>query len=439
MRRGRLLSMLCLLAAWAIPAIAAAQAVQFTPAAPLSPPVVAAPPGSAIGPPTLTPGAQLSAPFDPYAGASGSSLAAPRFGAPSFGAPGYGAPAAAPANVTPWPSTSLQPSPSGGVTPWNGGAATAPSTLFPSPGTTNPYAAPPAAYGTYPAYPQASPGVLFPNGVLAGNSTVSPWVEPFRILQHPRFSDTWLSGGDDERDLGIHDLEFAITGAWPEFLVSTQPLYVTPTFLLHLWDGPTDIAADLPPNAYSAFVDFFWASDPNRPFGAEVGVAVGAFTDFETFNTHSIRVIGEGFGVLRLTPALTFKLGVWYLNRNDLKLLPAGGFVYQPNPQTKIDLLFPNPKFSQYLTTIGNSDVWYYIAGEYGGGAWTIERADGSSDRVDINDIRVKIGFDWINQRNWRGFVEAGYAFDRQVVYVVDPSDSFSPRNTFLLGAGFSF
>jgi hypothetical protein len=417
---------------------AAAQTVQFNQTVPQTPATIAPPASGPITAPSLAPSSQLTAPFDPYAGSSGSALTAPRFGTPNFGNPTT----PLPANATPWPSTSIAPAPSGAVTPWSPPPVGAtPSTLFPNSGGTSPYAVPPpAAYGgTYPTYPQTSPGVLFPNGVFGPNSQLGPYVEPFRILQHPRFSDTWISGGDHDRDVQIHDFEFAVTGAIPHFLASTQPLYITPTFLLHLWDGPQGIAGDLPPNAYSAFVDAFWASDPNRPIGAEIGVAVGAFTDFETFNKHSVRVIGEGFGVLRLTPTLTFKLGVWYLNRNDLKLLPAGGLVWQPNPQTKFDILFPNPKYTQYLTTIGNSDVWWYVAGEYGGGAWTIERADGTSDRIDINDIRVKVGIDWINQRNWRGFVEAGYVFNRRVVYVVDPTDNFKARDAFLLGAGFSF
>jgi len=428
MARRCLLSMLCWLALLASPWNAAAQSVQFGQTTPL-PSTTIAPPGAAIAQPSLAPSSTLSTPFDPYAG---STINTPRFGTPAFGSP----PAA---SATPWPGPSLGTAPSA-ATPWTAPAVSTPSSLFPNAAATSPYLAPPAtAYPTSPAYPQASPGVLFPNGIYGPGSTLDPYVEPFRILQHPRFSDTWLYGGDEPRDLQIHDLEFAITGALPQFLASTQPLYITPTFMLHLWDGPHSMSADLPPEAYSAFVDFFWASDPNRPLGAEVGVAVGAFTDFETFNQHSIRVIGEGFGVLRLTPALTFKFGVWYLNRNDLKLLPAGGLVWQPNPQMKFDILFPNPKFTQYWTTLGTSDIWWYVAGEYGGGAWTIERADGSSDDVDINDIRIKFGIDWINQRNWRGYFEVGYVFDREVVYVVHPEDSFAPRDTFLLGAGFSF
>jgi hypothetical protein len=397
--------------------------VQFTPL----PSNVGAPavssPGTAASPPGI---------FDPYA---------PRLGTPSFGTTTTPA-----APGTAWPSTNLGTGAASSPYPGSVGAppATSPGSWWPNSGTpasTAPPAATPYPGYTAPGYtaPQ-SPGVLFPNGIYGPGSAVDPYVEPFRIFQHPRFSDTWLYGGDgDPRDVSTHDLEFAVTGALPNFFATTQPLYITPTFLLHLWDGPSSMPADLPSNAYSAFLDFFWASDPNRWLGAELGVAVGAFTDFDTFNTNSIRVIGEGFGVLRLTPNLTAKFGVWYLNRNDLKLLPAGGLVWQPNAQTKFDILFPNPKYSQYWTTIGTTEVWWYAAGEYGGGAWTIQRTDGTSDRVDLNDIRVKFGVDWVNQRNWRGFFEIGYAFNRDVVYVVNPGDSFRAADALLIGAGFSF
>lgn len=410
MKCPRAIRWLCWLACLAGPVAAAAQTIQFPSTTPVPANSFPASPGVT----TSQPGA-----FTPYN---------PGVGTPGLGTPNFSAAPLQSAPAPTWP---------GGATPFAPPSGGTPGSVWPNTGTPA-YAAPPAAYPGY-SYPQQTPGVVFPNGIYGPGSTLDPYVEPFRILQHPRFSDTWLYGGDEPRDLDIHDIEFAITGALPNFMASTQPLYITPTFMLHLWDGPSFMSADLPPNAYSAFVDFFWASDPNRPVGVELGVAVGAFTDFNTFNSHSIRVIGEGFGVIRLTETHTLKLGVWYLNRNDLKLLPAGGLVWQPNPQTRLDILFPNPKYTQYVTTIGTSDVWWYVTGEYGGGAWTIERTDGSSDRVDINDIRVKFGFDWINQRNWRGYVEVGYVFNREVVYVVDPSDSFSPRDTFLLGAGFSF
>jgi hypothetical protein len=406
---------LCWLACLACPAIAAAQAIQFGQTTPLALPPSA---GAYVAPSAATPGA-----FNPYAGSPGIG-ASPGLGTPNFGTPSTGLGATSPYTYTP-------------------PAATTPGSFFPNSGTPansmGPYSTPPI--GGYPnsVYPSQQPAVLFPNGFYGSGSAVDPIVEPLRIFQSPRFSETWLYGGDDPRDVQIHDMEAAVTGVLPNFLGSTQPLRVSPTFRLHLWDGPSFMPADLPPSAYSAFVDFQWATDPARIVGAEFDLRLGVFTDFNTFNSDSFRVIGDAYGVVRLTDNLTFKLGVWYLNRNDIKLLPSGGLVWQPNPQLRYDILFPNPRVTQYWTTIGNHDLWWYVSGEYGGDAWTIERTDGSSDRIDINDLRVKFGVDFLNQRGWNGYFEVGYVFNREVVYVVDPSDSFEPPDTFLMGAGIRF
>ena len=452
-----MLCLLCWLICQWMQQCALAQTIQFTPP-PLNAPLTSGSPfGSAptISPPALNvPGAQLSPPS--FGAGSFPSATTPSFGTPTFGTPGLGTqgftnPAFTPRapTSTPWfgsPNTSgaLSPAPMfGNATPWNGGS---PASLFPNSGSVNPFSAPPTnAYGVPPAngFGNSSPGTLFPNGLWGPNAANGAnnygVAEPFRFLQHPQVTETYLYRANHTDDLQIHDMKAAITGVIPNFAIAMQPLKITPTFVLHLWDGPQGIAADLPANAYSAYLDTFWASDPDRPLGVELGASVGVYTDFDTINKHSLRVLGEGFGVARLTPTLTLKLGAWYLDRNDLKLLPAGGLVWQPNPQTKFDILFPNPKFSQYLTTLGSSSLTWYIAGEYGGGAWTIQRANGSGDRIDINDIRVKLGIDWINDRNWRGFAEIGYVFDRHVIYVVNPGDNFNPRNTIMAAAGFSF
>jgi hypothetical protein len=410
-----------------------------TPAVPfnVAPPASTAPitplPGTAPGP-VGTP-----VPFDPYSTSpygggsfwpSGSSI----FGTPSVGQPtvttpggGWTAPGGA-AAVGPPGSSPFVPPTSPFVTP-------SPGTLNPQPYVGSPYAVPgPAATQT--------PGSIYPNGIWSTNPGGQPyynWDNAVRLLQDLRLRHTYLVGGDDPTDLGINDTEVAVTLTIPQFLWSQQPLYISPAFALHLWDGPIGPPFDLPPSAYSAYLDFQWASDPNLQYGVELGFRVGVYTDFDTFNTDSFRIQGLGLFRARLTPTLTFKIGAMYLDRNKIKILPAGGFVWQPSSQVRFDILFPNPKLTQYITTVGTSELWWYVAGEYGGGAWTIERADGSSDRIDINDIRVALGLEWMNQQGISGFVEAGIVFEREVIYVVDPSDSVSPDETFMIRAGISF
>jgi hypothetical protein len=281
------------------------------------------------------------------------------------------------------------------------------------------------------------PAVLFPDGIW-GDSQLD-MSQSLRFIQDLRLRTTYVAGGKDNTDLGITDIETAVTFTWPNFLTTGQPLFISPAFALHLWDGPADISADLPPNAYSAYLDFQWASDPQLQLGAELGFRVGAYTDFNTLNSDSLRLQGLALGTARLTPSCTVKLGVVYLDRNDIKLLPAGGVLWTPTPQVRFDFFFPQPKLAAYLTTVGRYEVWWYLAGEYGGGAWTIERTDGTSDRIDINDIRVTGGFEWTGPQGLTGFVEAGFVFKRDVVYVVTPSDSFNPGDTWTVRAGIAF
>jgi hypothetical protein len=271
------------------------------------------------------------------------------------------------------------------------------------------------------------------------NGSQFDYNQALRLIQDLRLRHTYVDkGGDDPSDLGINDTEVAVTFTCPNFLTSGQPLFISPAFALHLWDGPSLPTADLPANAYSAYVDMQWASDPQIQIGAELGFRIGVYTDFETLNNHSLRLQGLALGTARLTPTLVAKAGVVYLDRNDIKLLPAGGLLWTPTPQIRFDMFFPQPKLAGYLMTVGRYEVWGYGAAEYGGGAWTIERTSGS-DRIDINDIRVSGGIEWTGPQGFHAFVEAGYVFKRAVVYVETPSDSFNPDDTWMIRAGVAY
>ena len=406
-------------------------------AAPINPAPSGAQPG-AMTPGTIVPGTVgTPVPFDPYSTSPGGNGFWPS-GSPLFGAPAGAQPAiSAPGGwTTPGGAPAVGPP---GTTPFMPPAS---PFVNPSPGTlTSPsYAGTPFSPGVGNPAATQTPSSIYPGGLWSTNPAGQPyydWNNAVRVLQDLRMRHTYLVGGDDPTDLGINDTEVAVTLTWPDFLWSQQPLFISPAFALHLWDGPIGPPYDLPGSAYSAYLDFQWASDPNLQLGLELGARIGVYSDFDTMNTDSLRLQGVILGRARLTPTLTFKLGAMYLDRNDIKILPAGGFVWQPSSQVRFDILFPNPKLAQYITTVGTAELWWYVAGEYGGGAWTIERADGSSDRIDINDIRVMLGLEWTGQRV-SGFVEAGIVFEREVIYVVDPSDSFDADDTFMVRAGIS-
>ena len=294
------------------------------------------------------------------------------------------------------------------------------------------------------AFPSGAPSTLFPGGLFANTPSYAPQINPYRLIQRARFRHTFLFGGEDPDDLAINDTDIALAFALPRFLWSTQPLYLAPSFSFHQWDGPqASTGADLPPNTYSAFLDASWQSDPNRILGAELAVSVGVFSEFDVIDADSLRVRGKGLGSFRLTPATTLKLGVYYYDRVRVKLLPAGGLFWRPNPFTRVDLFFPQPKYSRYLSTVGTHDVWWYVSGEYGGGSWTIERDDGADDQVDLNDIRLLLGMEWGPSERMRlgmrtMFFEVGYVGDREIFYRHNPKN-ISLDDTWLVRLGVGY
>jgi hypothetical protein len=309
---------------------------------------------------------------------------------------------------------------------------------------------------TYPStiYPNSLPPALFPNGFLGGSNVARGnfggfadalrLPESFRFIQGPRLRHTYLSGGDGPQELGINDTDVSVALTFPNFFGSTQPLYILPSFGLHLWDGPAAPPADLPGAVYDAFLAAGWQSDPNQILGLELGLATGVFSDFDAVTSDSFRIMGSALGKLRITPTATLKLGAMYVDRIHTKLIPAGGILWQPTPYSRFDIYFPFPKASIYMTTLGTYDVWAYIAGEWGGGNWSIHRANGAKDSVDMYDLRLIGGFEWgvsdaLRAGRRIGFTEFGWVFNREIQYKNFPSHDLELDDAFMVRVGIGY
>lgn len=265
-----------------------------------------------------------------------------------------------------------------------------------------------------------------------------------RLLERPRIRHTYLPGSNGN-ELQIHDTEFATTLTFPRFLFSEQPVRITPGFISHFWDGPETAGPfgtgfDLPETAFSAFLTLEHISDPNRRAGVESNLTVGIYSDYEHLDSDSLRVTGVGLGWLRLNQTNIFKFGAEYFDRIDVKILPAFGLFIRPTQDIQIDLYFPRPRIAQRLPNFRSRETWLYVAGEYGGGNWTVERAGGLDDRIDINDYRALLGIEWFGARGVTGFVETGYVFDRELVsFAAIPTRKLELQDTVMFRFGVEF
>ena len=359
--------------------------------------------------------------WDPYAQAAGQPAAAPPYMSPPYTPAPYTPPAGAP--------------PAGGVAaPYTASPYAAPPTG--SPYTAAPYATPPYGASPYAAGPY-DPGVYPPPGSPPASEFFS---QPTRFLQLIEFDNTWLAGGGAQ-GLGVNDDELSATFAIPLF-AAWSPFLVTPGFAFHFWDGPNSAnfagMPDMPPRTYDAYLDTAWKPQFSPRLGADLAVRVGVYSDFNSVNFRSLRLPSRALGVFTASPQWQFAAGIVYLDRLSVRLLPAGGVIWTPNADTRYEILFPRPKLSQRITTIRNTDIWGYVAGEYGGNTWTIDRVVVGPDVVDYADLRLILGGEWVGYHRVRANFEVGYVFNRRLKYR-SGTPTAEPNDTVMLRGGLAF
>jgi len=331
-----------------------------------------------------------------------------------------------------------------------------------SPPAAIPYSYTPAGAGApflapdvTPSYPQ-QPGSVYPGGLpvewqqgsygFQGHGTEGVWDRTQRVLEKLSLEHTWLYGDPtDPEDFGFHRTEISSTFAVPMFYNTETPLLITPGFASNWLQGPIGDPAgvprgpDLPPRVYDAYLDVAWHPRISETIGIELGARTGVWTDFDNVSSDSVRILGRGLARVALTPHLDILFGAVYLDRVRIKLLPAGGFYYRPTPEWDMYIVFPNPKLRKHFTSVGNSEWFWYAAAEYGGGSWTVDRA-GTSDRIDINDIRMMFGLEWETQTQIRGHIALGYVWDREILFAdtLMPAE-FTPDDTIMVRGGIDF
>ncbi len=243
----------------------------------------------------------------------------------------------------------------------------------------------------------------------------------------------YLGNDGDPADLGITEVQTFVQVGLPA-PIKEWPMLITTGFDLTNIQGPT--VTDLPPRLYLAYVDLMWLPQIVKGYTALISVVPSVFGDFEA---HQFRLTGKALLIVDCVPdKLQFVGGVLYLNRQNIRLLPAGGFIWTPTDWSRLELIFPKPKLGQRVNVGPGFEDWIYTTAEFGGNTWPIVRASGAHDLVTYIDYRILIGCERKLDGGAGYRLEAGYVFGRNISFS-SGQGGFSPQDTFMIRGGIAF
>jgi hypothetical protein len=213
--------------------------------------------------------------------------------------------------------------------------------------------------------------------------------------------------------------ELALFGSLAFPLPTPQrPLVVTPGFSVYYIDGPDNPVQDLPAQVYDTYLEFRWI---NRFFQDrllfDLAVSPGVHSDFEHWDDSALRITGRLIGVWNWTSRLKVVLGVIYLDRDDVSMLPAVGVIWTPTDDWNLELVSPRPRIARRISCDFEREDWIYIGGELGGGSWSVERANLTQDSVTSRDYRLLIGIERKRNGGAGAKFDIGWVFNREIEY----------------------
>lgn len=244
------------------------------------------------------------------------------------------------------------------------------------------------------------------------------------FLQRVFFSATRV--GADTDQLSATELDVSATVGFP-FPTRESPVLITAAFGADLLDVDS---LDLPDELYEVTLEARFIRPITDRWTADLSVKPGAFGSSDT-DSADFRLQGRAIGIYQWRPQTKALLGIAYLDREDISMLPVVGLIWTPTDYLKLDLLFPQPRLALRTNCDCCSAWWLYLGGEFGGGSWGIRRADGSQDTATLSDWRFLVGMeresDGLSAR-----IEGGIGFNRRLEYVSGVGDTDLDTSVFL-------
>lgn len=207
-----------------------------------------------------------------------------------------------------------------------------------------------------------------------------------------------------------------------------------PGIRTYFLEGPDFI--DVPGTVYDAQVSLLWRKKHSERWQTNVWMQPKVRSDFES-SDDMFFFSGGAFAKYTWTPnVFDLYIGALYLDRDDISILPAVGFVWTPTPDWRYELLLPRPKIAHRLKREGDChEKWAYLSGELGGGSFAVQRDSGETDKLTIRDLRFLVGVETVRPGGGGLYGEVGYVFNRGVEYKNNDEEyEFDPTVMLRLG-----
>ena len=244
----------------------------------------------------------------------------------------------------------------------------------------------------------------------------------------------WIGGGGGANAWGIVDVALSRTWSWG-YPDEWRPLRITPIVGWHaLGDLP---GKDLPSQVFDVAVPLSWRFWETERGGVSVGLTPGLYGDFRRVSSATFQLTGWLTGDLQLNESWTLLGGIALVRQLRSNWLPIGGVIWTPTEDWQIELLIPRPRIARRLRQTETEDVWLYVAGQYGGGAWSIDDGAAGNQLLSYSDFRLVGGVNVWRASGRELMIEAGYVFSRELVLANEIIAT--PQNSWLLQAVWVF
>ncbi|MEM6364485.1 MAG: hypothetical protein AAF745_08665 [Planctomycetota bacterium] len=231
---------------------------------------------------------------------------------------------------------------------------------------------------------------------------------------------TILDLGDRNGGLDVTFKETRLGFAIP--LGSFQNLLIaSPFFRATQLRGPPEV--DVPANLFDTGVTLLNRKQWSDRWSTLTIVTPTVRSDFTT-SQDAMRVFGLGLIQWQITRTFQWSAGVLYLDREDVGVLPAVGFTWEPTPAWRLDGMLPRPRLHHRLWKDGGrGEGWVSVGASIGGNSWAVTRSDGSSDLLTLREFRLLADYEVIRPERQGWTISSGLSLGRQVEYERDDTE----------------